>query len=291
MAKNIDVILIDCPIYIFKYYFSVQHEHLSVSGKDVATVLAFYRWLQKLLADIEPSQVAVCFDESLGSGFRHDIDPEYKANRVLPDDEILYIFLACKKICEALGLCVLASDRFEADDLIASAYFHVKAQGLNCSIISRDKDLGQLLNSDGDTLWDYPNGMALNAEAFYQKHGVRPRQFADYLAIVGDASDNIFGVQGVGAKTCVALLNVYESWEDIKSNLTQLSSLKIRGASGLQAKFIENADVVDKNLRLTRLDHHSVDWTKQNMKRRDIDRDTLSELFIEFNAMNIAQNL
>ena len=99
-----DVYLIDSSIYIFRYYFSGRPEHVSRQGREVSTVLAFSQWLMRFLRSQQPAHLACCFDESLSTGFRHQIDSTYKQNRSLPDDALAYELLACKHVASLLGV-------------------------------------------------------------------------------------------------------------------------------------------------------------------------------------------
>lgn len=259
---------IDASIYIFQVYFSqsqsMSEAFVSKSGRPVGTVYGFTLWLVNFLLKESPEYIAVCFDESLETGFRHQICPMYKSNRALPDDELAYELLACKKISQLLGLPCFASDIYEADDFIASSIAVANANGINSVIVSRDKDLFQLLelsqasnkaskNTSEICAWHYPKGEKIFASDVYQKFGVHPQYFADFLAIVGDSSDAIEGIPGVGAKTVAKLFNAYPGWQALQENINDVHKLSIRGAARVQNLLIEHSDTVVHNLQLTTL--------------------------------------
>jgi 5'-3' exonuclease len=275
--------LIDCSIYFFRYYFSELPSRLSESGREVSSVLAFTQWLLRFLESENPKYIAACFDESLGTCFRNDIDPDYKANRALPDESLAFELLAIKKVCELMGLPTYASDRYEADDLIASLAHHARAKKYQVSVVSRDKDLGQLLLSEQDELWDAPKGQRLTANDLQSQFGVKPTLIADFLAIVGDPVDNIYGVPGIGKKTAAALLQSYDSWQELKQQLELVAKSDLRGAKRISFLLEEYRDIVDQNLKLTKLHDQCVPEKSATLERGEIQRDALLLLLESFN--------
>ncbi len=276
--------LIDSSIYIFRYYFSQRPSVLSKSGREVSSALEFARWLVQFLLNEKPTALACYFDESLESGFRHDIDTSYKSNRALPDDDLAYELLACKKVAELLGIKIYASDVYEADDLIAASARATMQKGNDFAILTRDKDLGQLLKPKSGCLWDYAYGDPINYAQFTQNFGIEPKHIPDFLAIAGDAADCISGVKGVGKKTVAALFTHFDGWRELKNNLNTISSLKIRGASSIEKKLVQSADRIEHNLRLTRLAFDSISLGKLNFARVPVQEDALFALLEEFNA-------
>jgi len=278
--------LIDSSVYFFRYYFSIRDSHLSKSGREVASVLAFTRWLIKFIEEHKPDYIACCFDESLGIGYRHEIDEYYKQNRALPDEALAYELLACKKMVELMGIPVYASEKYEADDLIAALAKASRTGGIDPVVVSRDKDLAQVLQPQSGLFWDYGHRDAENFHQFSEHFGVAPNRLADYLALVGDAVDNIFGVPGVGKKTGTALFKQFESWDDIKNNLDQLAGLSIRGGKTLGQKLVEHSELVDHNLKLTRLYENCLDGSVVSLERNETDLEQLISLLEEYNAQS-----
>ncbi|MFT7558700.1 MAG: DNA polymerase-1 [Flavobacteriales bacterium] len=278
------VFIIDASIYFFRAYFAVSYEHKSKSSHDVAATLSYARWLFSLIEHNSPQFIVVCFDESLGSGFRHRIDSDYKANRALPDDALAYQLLASKKLTELAGVTCYASSEFEADDLIASVYSNSINRGLEPIVVSADKDLSQLLSDSQGLYWDYPKKTAMNKTDLSKLRGFPIDRMPLYLALVGDASDNIQGVPGVGDKTASALLANYCDWADVLANLDELQGLPIRSAKKLKALFIEYTPTIEKNLRLTQLRHDALDQDNIHLRKGVGDAAALKYLLLEFNA-------
>lgn len=270
--------LIDASIFIFRYYFSMPSNWQSNTGRPTETVYGYLQWLIRFLSELEPERVVVCFDESLTSCFRNQIYPNYKSSRVLPDDDLTFQLLACKRVTELLGLTCIASDRYEADDLIGSFSDYCRRKEKSCTILTRDKDLGQLVLSDNMQLWDFPDGDVLGYRQIEQKMGVLPEQIPDFLAIVGDVSDDIPGVPGIGKQTAVQLLSFFENWGDIKENIENIHMLPIRGASRVQEKIKEFSEQVDIYLQLSTIavDAYKVSW--KDTRVRDVDLANLFQL-------------
>lgn len=241
--------LIDASIPIFRYYFSLPEHWLSRDGFGTAAVYGYTHWLKRLLLAERPQYIAACFDESLGTGFRHQLDPLYKSSRALPDEALAYQLRACREITELMGVPTYGSTQYEADDLIGSLAAFNRSQGRRCLLITRDKDLGQLLGEE-DHLWHYPDDAHVDATGFAARWGVIPARMADYLALVGDKIDDIPGVPGVGPKTACALLAHFGSVSVLLDNLHKVAELPLRGAAQLACKLEQYAPRIHLNRQL-----------------------------------------
>lgn len=246
--------LVDASVYIFRYYFALPPNWESRSGYSTEAVYGFSNFLLDLLAR-RPSHIACAFDESLGNCFRNDIYSDYKCSRALPDEALAYQLAACREMAEALGIACYASDRFEADDILATLTRRCVDSGCAPVIVTRDKDLGQLLDRGAASLWDFAADQHLGRAEIVQKFGVCPGQIADYLALVGDAIDDIPGVPGIGAKTAARLLAEFDGVESLIANADRVATLKIRGAAGIANKIAEFAEQMRMALRLAELDY------------------------------------
>ena len=202
---------------------------------------------------IDSAPVAFAFDESLGSCFRNDLYPGYKASRERPDEALAFQLSACREITEVLGLSCYAGVTHEADDYIATLAAKHRRAGGRVTIVSRDKDLGQLLG-DGDQLWDWAAGTRLDAAGFKARFGVLPAQFPDYQGLVGDSIDDIPGVPGVGSKTAAALIRAFGDLETLETSRHDLDRLGLRGAARIGRALEAHWELALLSRELARLD-------------------------------------
>jgi DNA polymerase I len=231
--------LVDASMYVFRAWHSMPNEFHDTDGWPTNAVHGFARFLLDLLERQRPRQIAIAFDEALDSCFRHALYPQYKANREPAPDELRRQFAHCKALCSALGLVVLAHRDYEADDLIGSALHAGRARGCRGVIVSADKDLSQLLDMH-DEQWDYARNQRWGADGVKARHGVHAHQIADYLALTGDAVDNIPGVPGIGAKTAAVLLAHFGSLDVLLARVEEVAFLRLRGAAQAAARLREH---------------------------------------------------
>jgi 5'-3' exonuclease len=222
--------LVDASLYVFRAWHSMPDEFRDADGWPTNAVHGFARFLLELLERERPRHIAIAFDEALDSCFRNALYPPYKANRDPAPEQLRRQFGQCKSLCLALGLVVLAHREYEADDLIGSALHAARPLGFRGLIVSADKDLSQLLHG-ADEQWDYARGQRWTAAGVKARHGVHAHQIADYLALCGDAVDNIPGVPGIGAKTAAVLLAHFESLDLLLARIDEVPFLRFRGAA------------------------------------------------------------
>jgi DNA polymerase-1 len=219
-----EIFLIDGSAYIYRAYHAISP--LS-NSKGLAThaVFGFISILRRLFKERNPRYLAVAFD-SRGPVFRHQMYGEYKANRPpMPADlaeQIPYI----RQYVEALNIRVLEQSGVEADDLIASATRELRQLGQKVVIVSGDKDLLQLIDSE-TTMWDPMKGKVMDAVEVVKKYNVPPDRLLDCFALIGDSSDNIPGVAGIGPKTAEKLINQFGSLEAIYQDIGSLAQPKM----------------------------------------------------------------
>ena len=216
-------------------------EFHDADGWPTNAVHGFARFLLDLLEREQPQHIAIAFDEALDSCFRNALYPAYKANRDPAPPELRRQFAWCKALCQGLGLATLAHTDFEADDLIGSAAHRARSQGFRSVIVSADKDLSQLL-SDDDEQYDYAKRERWGAAGVKARHGVHAQQIADYLALTGDAVDNIPGVTGIGPKSAAVLLAHFESLDALLARIDEVPFLRLRGAATLAARLREQRE-------------------------------------------------
>ncbi|UCE88739.1 MAG: hypothetical protein JSW10_10465 [Pseudomonadota bacterium] len=250
------VFLIDAPVYIFRAYFSLPASMVDTKGRPFNAVYGFGQFLCSLLERECPTHVAAAFDESLTTSLRNQWYADYKANRELPPRELEEQFAQCKRLTRAMGVRTYASGHYEADDLIATVARRARDAGMRTMIVSRDKDLAQLVGP-GDRWWDGLDGPRLSARGVKVRFGVAPAQIADYLALTGDAVDNIPGVPGIGPAAARVLLGRYRTLEKIYDNLGRVADLEVRGARRIAELLKRNRDAAFLSQRLARLHTNS----------------------------------
>ncbi|MDD2773145.1 MAG: DNA polymerase I [Elusimicrobiales bacterium] len=202
--------IIDAHGFLHRAYHALP-KFTASSGEEVGALYGFTRLLLKLLREKKPAGVAVCFD-SPGKTFRHGMFSDYKANRSRTDDALVSQLRLARDIAAGLGLKVLAAEGYEADDLMACAAQKGKAAGMDTVLVTTDKDALQLIGG-GISIWT-GDAQAPRGEDFVRaKYGVEPRQLADYFALVGDSSDNVPGVRGIGPKMAQKLVAACGSLE------------------------------------------------------------------------------
>lgn len=244
--------LVDGSLYVFRAWHSMPDTFHDADGHSTHAVHGFTRFLCELLERVRPSHVAVAFDAALTSSFRNGIYPPYKANRELPPLELERQFVRCREVVQALGLTALSDHTYEADDLIGSSLWMLRSHGIPSVIVSADKDFGQLIGDD-DEQWDYARHQRWNASGVFDKLGVHPHQVADYLALTGDAIDNIPGVPGIGAKTAASLLAHFGTLDALLERVDEVAFLRLRGAAACARRLREHADTARLCRRLTRI--------------------------------------
>ena len=221
-------------------------------GNPVHAVYGFARFLCDLIERAKPEYLAVAFDASLTTSFRNQIYPAYKANRDPAPPDLLLQFERCRSFCGHMGLAWFDSNEFEADDIIGTLAARMRSEGLRATIVSRDKDLAQLIGP-GDVYWDYSGNERYHHGQIADRFGVAPERYADYLALTGDAVDNISGVPGVGPKTATALMQNYESLDDLYARLDTVRDLPLRGAGKLPDRLALHRDAAYLARQLTRI--------------------------------------
>jgi DNA polymerase-1 len=242
--------LIDASVYVFRAYYSMPEDMVDDAGNPINALYGFCRFIGDFMERVTPEFVAVAFDESLTESFRTEIYPEYKANRDPAPPELKRQFEQCRRYVRGLGVMELGSPRYEADDLIGTLVEHGRRHGRPSTIVSRDKDLTQLLREE-DVFWDFAGKGKLRYDEIAGSFGVRPEQIADFLALAGDAVDNIKGVPGVGKKTAEKLLQHFGSLEAIYENLHRVHEVNVRGARTLGAKLDTHRDAAMLARQLT----------------------------------------
>ena len=281
MTDNSPVYLMDASAFIHRAFHAIRN--LSTKdGRPTGAVYGFTATVLKLLKDKQPQALAIVFD-SRGPSRRHELYPEYKANRGPMDEALAAQQEPIRRVIEALGLFSIEEQGFEADDLIAVAARGFAAEGRPVVIVSSDKDFYQLLN-DQISMYDPDpkKDSALTKEAFRERFGLEPQAFLEMQALMGDSSDNIPGVPKVGEKTAQKLIARYGSLDNIYENLNEVSPEKLRD------NLAAHRDDAYLSRELASLGHGAeFGLSAAELKPAEPDRPRLLELFrdLEFNRL------
>jgi len=225
MTKEKTIYLIDGTAYIHRAYHAIRGLANS-KGLPTNAIFGFTRMLIKLMEDRHPEYVGMFFDAK-GPTFRHDLYPDYKANRPpMPDDmavQIPYI----KKVTAAFNLPIIEMQGYEADDLIGTLAQMAEKKGFTVVMITGDKDFMQLV-TEKSTIWDPMKESATDLQTIRETYGIEPRQMIDVQGLSGDTADNVPGVPGIGQKTAVALIKTYNSMPQLYQKLDTVTKKKQR---------------------------------------------------------------
>ncbi|WP_034763864.1 DNA polymerase I [Chrysiogenes arsenatis] len=207
------LLLVDGSSFIYKAFYGLMR--LSTrQGFPTHAIYGFRNILEKCVATLQPDAVLVVFDTPAPT-FRHELYAEYKANRQKAPEDLVVQIPHIKKMVPALGYALLEKDGFEADDLLGTIAVHRQQWGYDVVVIATsDKDLGQVV-SHGVHLYDTSKEKLLNADGVTEKMGVPPERVRDLLALMGDSSDNVPGVPGIGPKTALKLLSEYHTLDNL----------------------------------------------------------------------------
>lgn len=232
------LLLVDGSSYLYRAFHALPGL-TSSGGQLTGAVYGVISMIRKLLADHHPAYAAVVFDAK-GKSFRNELYPEYKSNRPPMPDELRSQLPYVHDLVRAMGLPLLIVDGVEADDVIATLAHQARSQDLSALVSTGDKDLAQIVNDDVE-LVDTMQDQRYDQQAVERKFGVPPRMIVDYLALVGDVSDNVPGVPKVGPKTAAKWLHQFGSLDGV-----------IRHASEIGGKAGENLRAALDQLPLSR---------------------------------------
>lgn len=271
--------LVDASVFIFRAYYSVPIDVVDPDGNPVNAVHGFARFLSDLLQRESPRRIAVAFDESLEQSYRNEIYPAYKANREPAPDELKRQFALCREVVDALGVAQYGSSRYEADDIIGTLATRAQASGIPVTVVSRDKDLTQLITRS-DTYWDAIADVRYGYDDIEERFGVIPERMADFLALMGDAVDNIPGVPGVGRKTAQKLLKHFDTLPGVFENLENVPKLKFRGAAFVAESLRDHRDAAFMSQRLTQIARDMpLEAGLEDLERKPPDLSTLDAFY------------
>ncbi len=277
------LILIDASSIIHRAFHALPNL-ATTKGFPTGAVLGFVRMLLKVLKEKAPDRVGVVFDAK-GPTFRHELDPDYKANRPPADPELTAQFPVIKDIAAAFGLKCLERPGFEADDIIATLTRLGAEAGDEVVIVSSDKDLMQLLGP-GVTMWDTMKDRVFDEAAVVERFGVGPEKLADAFGLIGDSSDNIPGVPGIGPKIAGQLIAEYGDLENLLVRAEEIKQPKRRQNL---IDFAEQARLAKRLFTLQ--DAMDLDLTLDDLAPAEPDTERLKEIFTDLEMKSLLAEL
>ncbi len=282
MADQKPFVLVDGSSYLFRAFYALPPLTTS-SGEPTGAVLGVTNMLLKLIQEYEPEHVAVVFDAG-GKTFRDELFEEYKAHRPPMPDELRAQVPALLDIVPALGLPLLRIEGVEADDVIGTLVQKAKADNMPSLISTGDKDMAQLVEDDV-TLVNTMTNRIMNRDGVKEKFDVTPEQIIDYLALVGDTSDNIPGIPKVGPKTAAMWLKKYGTLDEIVAHADEIT-----GKVGESLR--ENLEQLELSRKLATI-HCDVDLEKGigDLKRREPDVEKLREIYTRLELKSLLRQL
>lgn len=276
IAQN-PLVLVDGSSYLYRAFHAFP-PLTNKQGEPTGAMYGVLNMLKSLIAQVEPSHIAVVFDAK-GKTFRDELFEQYKSHRPPMPDELRSQIQPLHAIIKALGIPLLSIEGVEADDVIGTLAVQASQAGKHVLISTGDKDMAQLVN-DHIMLINTMNNTLLDREGVIEKYGIPPELIIDYLALLGDSSDNIPGVKGVGEKTAIALLQGIGSMQAIYANLDKVAELSFRGAKTFAPKLEAEKETADLSYLLATIKTDvALDVTYDQLVTQPQQRDQLVELF------------
>ena len=281
LTRKNNVFLIDATAFCYRAFFALKG--LSTTyGQPTNAIYGFVNMLNKLIKDYNPEYLAVCFDVSRDT-FRQKKFAEYKITRPAMPEGLVGQLPLIKEIIRAYNIKIFEKEGFEADDIIATLTHRLREHKLPVTIISSDKDIMQLIDKDICVFNPYQDkGKMYSENDVLKRYGVEPSKIADILALMGDSTDNIPGVPGVGEKTAIELIKKYDSLDNLINNLKEIKS------DNLRKTITSNLDKVELSRELIQLNSQvELSFELADLKQVGPDVKKLYTLFkrLEFNKL------
>ncbi len=281
--KRPKIVLVDGSNYLFRAFYAIR-ELSNSKGFPTNAIYGFTTMLMKLLREQAPDCIAVAFDVK-GPTFRHDAYADYKATRRAVPDTLIPQIPYVKEVVRGLNIPILEQPGMEADDIIGTIARRQAAAGMEVVIVSGDKDMMQLV-SDDIVMTDTMKDKTYDVAAVKERFGVAPEKVVEILGLMGDTSDNIPGVPGIGPKGALRLIEQFGGIEEILAHPEKIHNAKTREA------ILKHADQARLSLDLARIRTDAeFSFDIEACHRREPDRARLIELFKEFEFSSLLQEL
>jgi len=272
VSKNF--FIIDGHSQLYQAYYAISGL-TTPSGQPINAVYGFTRMLRKILKEDRPCYMAIAFD-SKGPTFRHLEYKEYKEHRKPTPDDLVSQIPLMFDVIKAYGIPLFAIQGFEADDIIGTISKKVSMENIECTIITTDKDMDQLVDKY-IKIFNPRKKQIRNIDRIRSEMGIEPKSFIDVLALSGDSSDNIPGVPGIGIKTALELIREWKSLENVLSNTDKVKGKK------KQENLLKYAESARLSMRLATINTEvPLDYNLEACRLTNSNNNKLNELFTEY---------
>ena len=278
------VILLDGNSFCYRAFFAIR-ELRNSKGQATNAVYGFITMLEKLIKDVDPEGIAVTFDMK-GPTFRHKRYDQYKIQRAPMPDDLVSQMPLIKEVVDAMNIPIYEKQGYEADDVIATIAKKLEAAGHETFIVTGDKDALQLVNRKIKVLNPQKENLIYDEAGVKARFGVGPKQVIEIMSLMGDASDNIPGVPGIGEKTASKLIIEFGTLESVLKNISKIKGDKLK----------ENLETYKEQARLSRelaeIDQNvPLDINVEGLKRQEPNSEKLSALYMELEFRNLLKNI
>lgn len=277
-----NLILIDGSAYLYRAFYALPPLQNN-QGQETGAIHGFIKAINKITQDYKPTNIAVVFDPK-GKNFRHDIYPEYKANRSKMPEELSSQIPILYTALDLIGLRPIIKDGVEADDIIGTLARKFSKENIKIEIFSGDKDFAQLVNKNINII-NPVNFERLDEKGIERKYEVNPKYFIDYLSLMGDKSDNIPGVPGIGSKTAIKMINEYKNIDNIIKE-----SKMIKGKVGSSIQNNVEKLLLSKSLATIKCDV-DLPYVIDDLVKKDTKTEELLSLYKELDFKSLIKDL
>ncbi len=272
MSENL--FIIDGHSQLYQAYYAINGL-TTPSGQPINAVYGFTRMLRKILKEDRPRFLAITFD-SKGPTFRHLEYKEYKSNRKPTPDDLISQIPLLSDVINAYNIPIFSIQGFEADDIIGTIAKKASSENIECTIITTDKDMEQLVDRN-IKVFNSRKREIRDVEKIRNEKGIEPIAFIDVLALSGDSSDNIPGVPGIGMKTALNLIRDWKSLENVLSNVDKIKGKK------KQENLLKYADLAILSKRLVTINTNvPIDFNLETCRLTKFNNSKLNELFTDY---------
>ena len=284
MSKPKSLYLIDGSSYIFRAYYGIRQFLSTSKGFPTNALYGFINMLQKVVKDEKPAYLVVTFD-SKEKTFRHEMYADYKANREAPPEDLAKQFPYFEPLVQAFNIHSVRVPGYEADDIMGTLAKKGAEEGLQVVIVSGDKDMMQLIGPDIRML-DTMKNKWFDIEGVEEKFGVPPDQVIEVMGLMGDSSDHIPGVKGVGPKTATELIRKFGSIEELYERIDDVDKQKLR------EKLVQDKEMALLSRQLVTINTSmELEFNLEDLKLKPSNNTELKKLFSEFEFSSLLGEL